>query len=430
MNNKKILLCLMAYHCFLVSMEKPDDLLRLFQEEEAKPQIICNSFSDGVFSPDGSKILGQDMLKICETKRSNYSLELESANNVGSEFGSKKARWSPQGSYVYTKGKFRSQYRQIPENEWQKFFVWNAATGKLLCTIPYITSTDRAKFTQDEKFFLLKGIQRELEVYDIKSRRLKMRLGKKSIDEKISPQPPHGQFIANYQHPNTHFYNIEDFHELAKMEGKLKCFSHDGRLMVIDQGNSEKKEDNGIVLCDCNTLQSLRRFNLFAHTFRFKKDDSRLLAHGFCKVIYDVMTGKELYKKEMDFVDSLSKSFVSLDLSKVVNLDCDEEKTKITITDLDGKELQSLSIDAEIKNVRFDDEGTYAALGNFDDLTAVVSLKTGKIIHRYKERESRCFGFWKHPEKSLPLFSSDGKFLDVPYDQYHNRWVRILKLAE
>lgn len=415
-------------------MEKPDDLLHLFQEEEVeevKPQIICNSFSDGVFSPDGSKILSQDMLKIYETKRSNYSLELESANNVGSEFGSKKARWSPQGTYIYTKGKFRSQYRQSIEDEWwQKFFVWNASTGELLCTIPNITSADRAKFTQDERYFLLKGIQRELEVYDIESRRLKARLGKESIHEKISPQPPNGQFIANYQHPNTHFYDMDDFRELAKIDGKLKCFSHDGKLMVIDQDHSEKKEDNGIVLCDCDTLQSLRRFNSSAVTFCFNRSDSRLLAHGFFNVIYDILTGNALCKKKSESVDNHSKSFVSLDLSKVVDLNSDGKKTYISITNLNGKELQRLSIDPEITHVRFDSEGKYAVLGNFDNLIAIVSLKTGKIVYRYKEKEGFYVEFWKHPEKPLSLFSSDGKFLDVSCDQYHNRWARILKLAE
>jgi len=419
---KKIIVCLLGYQSFLAAMEKPEDLLRLSQEKpDTEPKVICGAFHDGRFSPDGSKILSQSMLCVNETQKSNYQIKLESAKDIVGEFGQKKGRWSPRGTYIYSKGKSLSHFFE----DHQRFFVWNAVTGQMLCSILGIVGTDRAKFTQDEKYFLVKGIGRELEVYDILARSLKKRLGpEKNLEHKISPQPPQGQFIANYEHPNTRLYDPVDFHEIAKIAGKLKCFSQDGKMMAIEQ-------DDGAIVCDCNSLENLRRINTASHSFLFNRDATRILCAGyFYNEIYDLASSAKLHESKCSMTESEIKSFISLDLSKEVSLRNSDRGTELVIRDTDGTQLHALYLDAEVTDARFDSQSKYVVLGCFDELKAIISLKTGEIVYRFKEKESDYFGFWQHTRKRLPLFSSDGKFLHVFKDKYGNRWANILKLAE
>ena len=348
------------------------------------------------FSPDGKKIAAlRNGLTIYDA---DTGKELK---RLSSDDGYFRIKWSPGSRYIVAK--------KSGINLNSKIGIWETDNEKPLSIFEIIVGGKYTFSAYDQLFFIQNRFKDILDIYDVKNmNHLRSLL---SGGSKVPFQDPLGRYITAVSGKKTSFYDAQTFEEKKQISGVIQTFSSDGEFFCAS-------DESVTHLYNVTNFEHIKDFpNHFLEFYKLIVPNRYFIRASSDKdSLFDVKTGSIIASCKHDYPDSCNNAYISLDGTKIIELNYDPEKnaTVINIKKNNNELLHRISINTQAIRVSFSWDKKHCIVG-YCFTTALINIVTGKLIASYDTLFKRSL------LKPSALFSSDGKYL-IPKNNKTEIW--------
>ena len=366
-------------------------------------QLLCTVPAFGQFNNDGSKLLvNTNDLAIYDTHNGTLLHRLKNSNNFFCE------TWSPLNNYIVA-----------TLLRWEKPYgcVWDANIGEILYTYNYSKCCSHT-FTADDTTLIVKEIEKPWIIKDARTGKTLIELGE--ADNHYTPMIDPLSHYLILVHDQTSFYDAKTFQHLKSFNGKIKCFSPNNELMVLDDSTNQS-----LITVYNRALQLLKKILVGSNSpersfVTFVKNNQLLFQERLYSKLFSLDGNmiKQLYHR--DYSDK--KEYFSNDCSKIFTIEGIEEKNNQKVRIAEGATILHDFELADISNVYYTANENCYFLGNPRLLKYIFNIQTGALTPINADA-------YVHPNiRSIdPKMSSDGKFQTEENNKVHIRQLIDMK---